>query len=149
MGALIAPCQPRRLLVADAGVPFLNSDSRPTLQGITRSGKDVTAKKMSTLRKNERDTRDTVTVKNISVCWRRIFLSRYNFSNGTSGHFWMSASPKKFHVLNQNGTPGQQRDRKIKDNYLKYKRVSRCPVCPVQKHTGRSCVCFCRYALAV
>ena len=86
---------------------------------------------------------------NISVCWRRIFLSRYSFSNGTSGHFWMSASPKKFHVLNQNGTPGQERDRKLKDNYLKYKRVSRCPVCPVQKHTGRSCVCFCRYALAV
>ena len=149
MGAFTAPCQPRCLLAADAGVPFLNSDSRPTLQGITRSGKDVTAKKMSTLRKNERDTRDTVTVTNISVCWRRIFLSRYNFSHGTSGHFWMSASPKKCHVMNQNGTPGQERDRKIKDNYLKYKRVSRCPVCPVQKHTGRSCVCFCRYALAV
>ena len=130
MGVFTAPCQPRCLLVADAGVPFLNSDSRPTLQGITRSGKDVTAKKMSTLRKNERDTRDTVTVKNISVCWRRIFLSRYNFSNGTSGHFWMSASPKKFHVLNQNGTPGQERDRKFKDNYLKYKRVSRCPCVP-------------------
>ena len=149
MGAFTAPCQPRCLLAADAGVPFLNSDSRPTLQGITRSGKDVTAKKMSTLRKNERDTRDTVTVTNISVCWRRIFLSRYNFSHGTSGHFWMSASPKKCHVMNQNGTPGQERDGKFKDNYLKYKRVSRCPVCPVQKHTGRSCVCFCRYALAV
>jgi len=149
MGALIAPCQPRCLFAADAGVPFLNSDSRQTLQGITRSGKDAAAKKMSTLRKNERDTRDTVPVTNISVCWRRIFLSRYNFSHGTSGHFWISASPKKFHILNQNGTPGQQRDRKIKDNHLKYKRVSRCPVCPVQKHTARSCVCFCRYALAV
>ena len=149
MGALIAPCQPRCLFAADAGVPFLNSDSRPTLQGIKRNGKDAVAKKMSTLRKHERDTRDTVTVTNISVCWRRIFLSRHIFSNGTSGHFWISASPKKFNVLNQNGTPGQERDRKIKDNYLKYKRVSRCPVCPVQKHTGRSCVCFCRYALAV
>ena len=45
MGAFTAPCQPRCLLAADAGVPFLNSDSRPTLQGITRSGKGVTAKK--------------------------------------------------------------------------------------------------------
>ena len=149
MGAFTAPCQPRCLLVADAGVPFLNSDSRQTLQVNTEERKGCNCQKMSTLRKNERDTRDTVAVTNISVCWRRIFLSRYNFSNGRSGHFWMSASPKKFNVLNQNGTPGQERDRKIKDNYLKYKRVSRCPVCPVQKHTGRSCVCFCRYALAV
>ena len=149
MGAFTAPCQPRCLLAADAGVPFLNSDSRQTLQGDNEGRKGYDLQKMSTQRKNERGTRDTVTVINIPVCWRRIFVYRYNFSNGTSGHLWISVSPKKFHVMNQNGTPGQQRDRKIKDNYLKYKRVSRCPVCPVQKHTGRSCVCFCRYALAV
>ena len=149
MGAFTAPCQPRCLSAADAGVPFLNNDSRQTLQGDNEGRKGYDLQKMSPQRKNKRDTRDTGTVTNISVCWRRIFLSRYNFSNGTSGHFWMSASPKKFHVMNQNGTPGQQRDRKIKDNYLKYKRVYRCPVCPVQKHTGRICVCFCRYALAV
>ena len=55
MGALIAPCQPRCLFAADAGVPFLNSDSRQTLQVNTEERKDVAAKKMSTLRKNERD----------------------------------------------------------------------------------------------
>ena len=93
---------------------------------------------MPRLAKNGRDTRDTGTVTDISVCWERKILSRDIFENGTSGHFLNRVPMEAESVPKQNGTSGQDGTGKVLDNSLKYKRVSRCPDCPVKKTVGRS-----------
>ena len=93
---------------------------------------------MSRLAKNGRDTRDTGTVKYISVCWERKNLSRDIFGNGTPGHFLNRVPLENVCVPMQNGTSGQNGTEKVLDNSLKYKRVSRCPDSPVKKTAGRS-----------